>query len=107
MNKKTTIIKAFIRGAVAAVLTTTLLTVVADLYGPLKDLLKQLFSHHWIGKGVVAIFVFLAVGFGGWIFRREAGDESAGVARGLKILFWSTIFSAIVVFGFFVWEFLR
>ncbi len=107
MNKKTTIIKAFINGAIAAILITTLLTVVADLYVPLKDLLKQVFSHHWIGKGVIAIFIFLTIGFGGWIFRRETSGESADVARGLKTLFWTTIFSFFIIFGFFIWEFLR
>lgn len=106
MEKKTAIVKAFINGAIAAILAIALLTVVADLYIPLKDLLKQLFSHHWIAKGVIAIFVFLAIGFGGF-FRREAGGDLSGVARRLKILFWTTTFSSFVVFGFFVWEFLR
>lgn len=107
MDKKTAIIKAFINGAVAAILTITLLTVAADLYSPLKDLLKQLFSHHWIAKGVIAILVFLTVGFFGWFFRAGTDGGSADVAQGLKTLFWTTAFSIFIVFGFFVWEFLR
>lgn len=48
-------------GAAFAVSFIAGVTVTADLYLPLKNWLKLMFSHHWIGKGVLAGVIFVAV----------------------------------------------
>ncbi|MBI5913554.1 hypothetical protein HY839_03915 [Candidatus Azambacteria bacterium] len=54
-----TIIRATTYAAALAVAFVTGITVTADLYLPLKDWLKLTFSHHWVGKGVLAAAVFI------------------------------------------------
>lgn len=54
-------LNSVVEGASVTIVTITVLTVIGDLYDPVKDELKSLFSHHWIGKSVVGIFVFVFV----------------------------------------------
>jgi len=48
----------------AALLTTVaimVMTLGAELYPPLKTWLAATFGHHWLGKGIISIVIFLAV----------------------------------------------
>jgi len=46
--------------AVVAVLVATL-TIVGEIWHPLKDTLKLVFTHHWLGKGALSIALFAGV----------------------------------------------
>ena len=60
-NIRFKIIRATTCAAACTVAFITGITVAADLYLPLKNWLKLTFSHHWVGKGILAGVVFAAV----------------------------------------------
>lgn len=99
MDKKIKIIYAVCVGAIAAVIFITVITVAADLYLPLKNLLADVFYHHWIAKGVLSIIIFLIVGSSLWIMPAKADNERVNIA--LKILIWLAIIGTLAIFGFF------
>lgn len=88
--------------AVAATAFVTVITIVADLQLPLKDWLKATFTHHWIGKGVLAAVVFVVVWLVMLAQKRQADDQQ--LSRGLMALTWTVVLGTVVLFGFFVFE---
>jgi hypothetical protein len=52
---------AFYLGTVLAMILVTILTIGGELNPGLKGWLKEIFVHHWIGKGVLAVVTFLVV----------------------------------------------
>lgn len=96
------IFRASIPSAVLAVLTVTVLTLWADLQPALKDGLKNVFSHHWVGKGIIAGAIFLIFTIGLSFFQT---DEKKGLdGRGIWALTWVSVIGSIVMTLFFVYE---
>ncbi|MEK7493924.1 MAG: hypothetical protein AAB630_02070 [Patescibacteria group bacterium] len=97
--------RAALCAAAFSVTFITGITVTADLYLPLKNWLKLMFSHHWIGKGVLAgvVFTVIAIIFS---FMPTPIDELK--ARTLSRSAWKlTIIScigALVIVMFFIYE---
>ena len=73
-----------------------LMVIVSELYSPFKDLLKAIFGHHWIGKVVITIIVFLLVGF---LFAGKKTNE--------KTAYYSAIASLALILLFFIINFLK
>ena len=101
-NKKFKIIHSAICGAIASVIFIVVITIAADLYSPLKDWLKNAFSHHWIGKGILSLAIFGVVGFFGWFLPIEPSEEK--IRKILNLLNWLLILGTLAILGFFVWE---
>jgi len=72
-----------------------LMIITAEFYSPFKDLLKAVFTHHWIGKIAILIVVFLLVGF---LFKEKQSSE--------KTAYYSAVGSLAVILLFFVFKFL-
>jgi hypothetical protein len=88
-------------GATVSVAFLTILIVVADLEPAVKDWLKLNFSHHWVGKGLlatVALFLSGAFFLGGGP-RSEHDHAKAG-----HRLYVMTIAASIVLLMFFLYE---
>lgn len=88
---------------ICTVVFITLITVLADLVPALKDWLKSAFTHHWIGKGVLAaglfaLFYLLVYGSA----KPEKADHL--LAPLLRALVWLTILGTAILFLFFIWE---
>lgn len=65
-------------GSVASSITVALLTIGGEEWAPLKDMLKNVFSHHWLGKSALALLTFVAAFV---IFARTPADvKSASTA---------------------------
>ncbi|OGF57049.1 MAG: hypothetical protein A2Z21_10295 [Candidatus Fraserbacteria bacterium RBG_16_55_9] len=64
--------------AVANILTVisiVVLTIVAELFPPVKEFLNRLTGHHWITKGLLALAVFsITAGIGALVRREESRD---------------------------------
>ncbi len=89
-------------GTMAAIVTVLTLTVLAELSQPVKDLLTQTFFHHWVGKSVLAVLVWLGVGTLTWaIFARTDVRQAAQTVR---VLVSVAILGALVLVLFLVWE---
>ena len=91
----------FYLGAAASAWLLVILVIVAELMEPFKNLLKDIFSHHWIGKGVLITLIFLAFGF---LLRNK---KSIGNIKDDKLSWYSMLGSLIVIFLFFIIEFLK
>jgi len=101
-NTKLKIIYAATLGTIAVVVFIVAITIGADLYLPLKDWLKNVFSHHWVGKSVLSAIIFGVIAFLTMIFSGQASEEK--INKALKILIWLVILGSPAIIGFFIWE---
>lgn len=74
------------------------LIVAAQLFAPFKTLLKNTFSHHWIGKAVIITAAFLIAGY---VMRKN--NSIAGV-KDEKAAWYSALASLILMLLFFAVE---
>lgn len=97
-------IYAGVAASSAAILFITVATIVGELYKPFKGWLKITFSHHWIGKGVLALVIFAVIFILIFVFscRRKDSCTESGVKKSLDILSWITVFSILVLVAFFI-----
>lgn len=84
--------------AAATAAALAVLIIAAEKYAPLKDWLKATFSHHWLGKGALAILFFIAV----TIFVALLGPSKEKLARLIVIETVIIALSAIAICGFFL-----
>lgn len=93
---------AAVKAAAATVIFTTLITVLGDLYLPLKDWLKAVFTHHWIGKGVLAVVLWVLF----FAVLSSAKNDLAEdkLPEALNRLSVAAVFGTLVLFAFFVYE---
>ena len=103
MNNKEKALNSFIIGAIASIVFIALITIAADLFPLLKNSLKLKFYHHWIGKGVLAIFVFIIVH--GFFFYSSRKKESRNkLSENLWILAAVSILGTFSIFFFYIIE---
>lgn len=82
-----------------------LITVIAELALPLKDWLKNTFSHHWIGKSLLSLLVFA----GAWLasYLTQSSSDLANLIRRVRLLSILSILMTLLIFGFFIYETIR
>ena len=93
---------ASVISAVFAVIFVTIITVAADLAPALKAWLASIFSHHWIGKGVIASAIFVLFCLLLTIFGKSQDDET--LAAQIQLLNAATAAGALIIFAFFIYE---
>jgi len=90
----------------AATLITTfailVMTLGSELYSPSKAWLAATFGHHWIGKGILSIVVFLVVI--ALSYSRLTKAERS-MATWSNRLFATVILVTVIIIGFFTYEF--
>jgi len=91
----------------AATLVTTLailvMTIGAELYPPLKAWLASTFGHHWVGKGVISIVIFVVVMALSYPILTKTPRSMASWSNRL---FAVVILVTAIIIGFFMYEFL-
>ncbi len=89
----------FYNGAFAASSLLAILVIAAELVQPFKAFLASVFSHHWIGKGVLITVAFVIVGY---TYKKNElfGHKSE------KVSWYSTLGSLIIIFLFYIMHFL-
>ncbi|MCR4328417.1 MAG: hypothetical protein NUV53_02755 [Patescibacteria group bacterium] len=103
MDKRLKIVNSFIAGAIAASVFIAVSTIGGELYKPFKDWLAGTFYHHWVGKGILAVAIFLLVAFlHGLIVKNSTEDR---VRRHLFALLGILVFSSLSILLFFLYEF--
>lgn len=103
MDKKLKIVNSFIAGAIVASAFIAGATIGGELYKPFKDWLAGTFYHHWVGKGVLAVLIFLAVAFvHGFIVKHPTEER---VRKSLLVLFGVLVLSSLSILLFFLYEF--
>ncbi len=100
-NKKSQYIRAFAISAGLAIVVIAVLTIVGELYKPLKSWLADIFTHHWVGKGVISFIGFYIVGY---ILSLVVSDRRDTESRILFFLFWISLLSTLAITGFYYYE---
>lgn len=91
----------FYLGAAASSWVLAILVIVAELYEPFKNLLKSIFTHHWIGKAAIVALVFLVFGF------MLKNKKSIFNIQDNKLAWNSMLGSLAIIFLFFIIEFFK
>lgn len=113
MNKNTLTRSTLVATSVT-IIFTTVLTVAGELYkvtgadgktlNPIKDLLKALHGHHWVGKGIWAVAIFIAVASILYFLGRNRRDEQP-YDRLVTFLSYTLCICTIILFSFFTFEY--
>lgn len=92
--------KKFYFASIITILYIPFVTIVGELFEPLKNFFKTYFWHHWLGKGIVLILLYgtLLLIFGK-TKETESDEKYMSVVLGLSFL------SALAIFVFFVVEY--
>lgn len=78
------------------------MTIGPELYPPLKAWLAATFGHHWIGKGIISIVLFLAViALSYPKLTKVERSMAAWSARLLAVV----ILATLIIIGFYTYEF--
>lgn len=93
---------AMTRATLLTILFITAITIGAEFSSSLKDGLKALTGHHWTTKGVLSLALF---GILWWVLSTNQ-TSSEEVRKEVRFVFWFTIFSSLVLFGFFMWHYI-
>jgi len=88
-------------GASASAWLLTLMIIAAELLAPFKDLLKDIFGHHWIGKAVVITAVFVLAGL------LMKNKNSLFGFNDEKLAWNSVVGSMIIIILFFIIEYFK
>ncbi len=88
-------------GATVTVVFITIITVWAELAPGLKTWLANTFTHHWVGKGVLAAAVFFIAGLFGASGQSRSDDDHA---RAANTTFVTTLFCLIGLTLFFFYR---
>ncbi|MEK7568002.1 MAG: hypothetical protein AAB513_03735 [Patescibacteria group bacterium] len=91
-------VRAVAEGVVWASILVAVLTIGGELYAPLKDSLKSIFTHHWLGKSALAIIIFVLV----FLVRFSAKADMEKVRRALILATWCAVFSAVAMTTLFI-----
>lgn len=113
MNKHNLIQSALI-GASVTVVFVVLITIAGELYkieaggkmiNPIKELLKSLHGHHWVGKSIWSILLFVSATLGTYFVSRNDTNESR-LHLYVSLLTGLIAIGTAVLFGFFTYEYL-
>jgi len=100
MNRK--LADSLILSSILVVIFIPAVTVAAELIPPLKEWLKNTFSHHWIGKSIISLILFVA--FGVLTFAIPYKTNLERINRLILILITLTFLATLTIFGFFSYE---
>ena len=92
-------IKAFSISAMASIWLVALLTIVGEVFAPLKDALKAMSGHHWVSKSIIAMVLFVVLGIilG---YTTESDNENSG--KFIWGVFLSTLGSSVVILVYYI-----
>jgi len=105
-SPKNRVLMGFVWGAIVAAIFVVLVTILGELLAPLKNFLKEQHHHHWVGKGIwtVSIFIIVAVLFCPSTRRKFFANDQ--IAQWVTVLSWIMILGSVILFGFFLYEYL-
>lgn len=88
--------------AIASIVWVAGSTIVGELDAPFKNWLKAVFTHHWIGKGIIAVAIFVFIFVIMTVFARKfARARSMQI---LQLLVWTSILSLFAIVGFYLYK---
>ncbi|MBI2591480.1 MAG: hypothetical protein HYW34_02290 [Candidatus Brennerbacteria bacterium] len=104
-DKNLKIINSLIKSAALTAIFITAITIAGEIMPFIKDWLKSIFLHHWIGKGILSAVIFLGATALFAAIPNNAKEEK--ITANLGRLFWIVCLGFAVIFGFYVYETLK
>lgn len=95
--------KKYYIAAIISILYIPLVTILGELFSPLKDFFKKIFWHHWLGKGAVLLMLFLGICLA--LYRKK--EEKIADEKYLSFLVLFSSVGALSIFAFFVFEYFK
>lgn len=92
---------ALIRSATASIWFVALTAVGSELYAPMKNFFVSVAAHHWTGKSVFAIGIFVVLYL--VMFKMKDSDNPERVIKGLIV---HSVLGGLFIFGYFAWHYL-
>ena len=77
------------------------MTIAAELSASFKDILVKLAGHHWVAKGVIAVVAFFI------IYMILKNDKEVDVHKIAWYAVISTVIFSLMIFLFFVYEYMK
>ena len=109
------LLKSFVLSTSVTSIFVVVITILGELYkvvgadgkavNPIKDLLKALYGHHWVGKGVWAICLFFITMLA-FYFVIKPEDDTRRLGKYITLLSWMLIVCTLALYGFFTYEYL-
>lgn len=96
--------KKYYLASLISVVYIALITIMGELFEPLKNFLKNTFWHHWLGKSIVlaAIFALSAI-----IFSKTKSESEKTDEKYLAAISWLSFLGALAIFVFFSYEYFK
>lgn len=102
MQKNIKILNSFIISAAVAVIFVAFITIISELLPDIKSFLKNNFTHHWAGKSVLSLIIFIAASLIFLII--PAKTDIKKICADIKILIFSMAAGSLAILLFFVYE---
>ena len=90
-------IRALAHSTSVTIILITLMTILGELSAPLKSVFASIGSHHWVGKGIIALVAFVLFYFIFLGIKEKENDDKA-----IKETVGVAVISAILIFIYFV-----
>lgn len=77
------------------------MTIVSELYKPLKTILADLSGHHWVSKGIVALIFFVILYkllYKKTLYEKDSQNYELAVIG-------VTVLGGLAIFGFYIWHY--
>ena len=95
------LIRSAALGAILSIVAVTVITIAGELYAPLKDWLKSVFTHHWLGKSIISVAVFVVFWIIGMATFRADEDKTR---QSISVLFSVAVLCTFALAGFFIYH---
>ncbi|MBL7045916.1 MAG: hypothetical protein ISR99_02715 [Parcubacteria group bacterium] len=99
--RKNKLVSAFLISAVLSVIAVVALTIGGELHKPLKNWLADMFTHHWVGKGVLTFVGFYILGL---ILQYTGVRGIKSVIKLIYLLSIVALIGALAIIGFYYYE---
>ena len=108
MKNNQKLINSLLKATIITSVFIVLITIIGELYvvegaKPLKDFLKGLHSHHWIGKGIWAAILFAVVTLASYKFCSKNPEGKMYLLP--KITAHVLVAGSLVLIAFFMYEY--
>lgn len=104
MEKNIKISRACVLSAIVTVIFIAASTILAEIYPAFKDFLAKTFYHHWVGKSLLAVFLFL-LGFPFFLLISKKSDLDR-LENAISAIFWVSVAAVVTIALFFIFHFL-
>ena len=98
MSPKESSVKNHVMASIVSIVAVTVMTVYAEINEVFKNWLKSVFSHHWVGKGIIALVIFFVFAH---LIKLESKRETVYL---VNLLVAVAVLCSGALLLFFIWE---